>query len=128
MEPSYFFYLIMPLALLVVFLVAIILYNSRKEEDEYEKEVKKLRQLLLSGKLDKKNFLNTRSRVEYEKNFSTESKRLFDLLSEEKIDEHTYVRLRQVLEKTYQDRLDKLEIDTDEDRKNETVSASEQQL
>ncbi len=128
MEPTYFFYLIMPLALLVVFLVGIILYYSRKEEDEYEKEVKKLRQLLLSGKLDKKNFLNTRSRIEYEKNFNTESKRLLDLLSDEKIDEHTYVRLRQVLEKTYQDRLDKLDIDTDEDHKNETVNASEQQL
>lgn len=128
MEPSYFFYLIMPLALLVVFLVTIILYYSRKEEDKYEKEVKKLRQLLLSGKLDKKNFLNTRSRIEYEKNFNTESKRLLDLLSDEKIDEHTYVRLRQVLEKTYQDRLDKLHIDTDKDQKNETVNAPEQQL
>jgi len=47
MEPSYFFYQIMPLAILMVFLVAIILYYSKKEEDEYEKEVKKLKQLLL---------------------------------------------------------------------------------
>ena len=46
----------MPLAILVVFLVALVLYNSRKEEDDYEKEVKKLRQLLISGKLDKKPF------------------------------------------------------------------------
>jgi predicted type IV restriction endonuclease len=60
MEPQYFFYLILPLATLVVFLVALILYNSRKEEDEYEKDVKKLRQLLVSGKLYKKNFLNMR--------------------------------------------------------------------
>jgi hypothetical protein len=45
-----------PLAILVVFLVALVLYNTRKEEDEYENELKKLRQLLLSGKLDKKIF------------------------------------------------------------------------
>jgi hypothetical protein len=46
----------MPLAILVVFLVGLVLYNSRKEEDEYENELKKLRQLLLSGKLGKKIF------------------------------------------------------------------------
>jgi hypothetical protein len=56
MEPSYFFFLIMPLAILVVFLVGLVLYNARKEEDDYENEVKKLRQLLFSGKLDKKIF------------------------------------------------------------------------
>ena len=54
MQPSYFFLLIVPLAILVVFLVGLVLYNSRNEEDEYENELKKLRQLLLSGKLDKK--------------------------------------------------------------------------
>jgi hypothetical protein len=55
MEPSYFFLLIVPLAILVVFLVGLVLYNARKEEDhDYENELKKLRQLLLSGKLDKK--------------------------------------------------------------------------
>ena len=125
MEPTYFFYLIMPLALLVVFLVGIVLYYARKEEDDYELEVKKLRQLLLSGKMDKKNYLNTRSRMEYEKSFNTESKKLLSLLSDEKIDEHTYVRLRQVLEKTFQDRIDKLEINTDEDEKNKPVTAPE---
>lgn len=125
MEPTYFFYLILPLALLVVFLVGIILYYARKEEDDYELEVKKLRQLLLSGKMDKKNYLNTRSRMEYEKNFNIESKKLLSLLSDEKIDEHTYVRLRQVLEKTFQDRIDKLEINTDEDQKNKPVNAPE---
>ena len=56
MQPSYFFLLIVPLAILVVFLVGLVLYHARKEEDDYENELKKLRQLLLSGKLDKKIF------------------------------------------------------------------------
>ncbi len=112
MEPSYFFFLIMPLAILVVFLVALVIYHARNEEDVYENEVKKLRQLFFSGKLDKKNFLNMRSRLKHEKIFTTESKKLLALLSDEKIDEETYVRLRQVLEKSYRDRLDKLDEST----------------
>jgi hypothetical protein len=109
MEPSYFFFLIMPLAILIVFLVALVIYHARKEEDEYENEVKKLRQLFFSGKLDKKNFLNLRSRLKHEKIFAAESKKLLALLSDEKIDEETYVRLRQVLEKSFRDRLDRLD-------------------
>jgi len=126
MEPSYFFYLIMPLAILVVFLVAIIIYNSRKEENDYEKEVKKLRQLLISGKLDKKNFLNTRNRLKHERDFNIESKKLLSLLSDKKIDQDTYVRLRQVLDKSLKDRLDKLDADLAEDEacENEPLDAS----
>jgi len=121
MEPQYFFYLILPLATLVVFLVALILYNSRKEEDDYEKDVKKLRQLLVSGKLDKKNFLNMRSRLKHEKDFNIESKKLLSLLSDEKIDEDTYIRLRQVLEKSLSDRLDKLDLNLDDAYKSESL-------
>lgn len=107
MEPSYFFFQIIPLAILVVFLVALVLYNVRKKEDDYENQVKKLSQLFFSGKLDKKNFLNLRNRLKHEKIFTTESKRLLTLLSDEKIDEESYVRLRQVLEKSFRDRLDR---------------------
>ena len=105
MEPTYFFYLIMPLAIIVVFLVALIIYTSRKKEDEYEKKIKILRKLLLSGKLNKENFSNMISRVTQVKNFNAESKNLFSLLSEEKIDADTYFRLRQVLEKSFRNRL-----------------------
>jgi uncharacterized protein YqgQ len=114
----------MPLAALVVFLVGIILYYSRKEEDDYEQEVRKLRQLLLSGKMDKKNFLSMRNRIKHEKSFHSESKKLLSLLSDEKIDEHTYVRLRQVLEKTFSDRLDKLDLNLDEDYKDKVFNSS----
>jgi nitrogen fixation-related uncharacterized protein len=105
MESTYFFYLIVPLAILVVFLVALVLYYSRKEEDEYEKKAKILRKLLLSGKLDKENFSKMKSRMKNVKNFNTELNKLLFLLSEEKIDADTYARLRQVLEKSFQDKL-----------------------
>ena len=105
MEPTHFFYLIMPLAILVVFLVALVIYYSRKEEDEYEKVTKEVRKLLLSGKLDQENFSNMKSRINHVKNFNMESKKLFSLLSEEKIDADTYSRLRQILEKSFQDKL-----------------------
>jgi len=63
---------------------------------------------LLSGKLDKKNFIRLRNRLKHEKVFTTESNKLLSLLSDEKIDQGTYVRLRQVLETSFRDRLDKL--------------------
>jgi hypothetical protein len=124
MKSGYFFYLILPLGILVFFLVAVIVYNSRNEEDEYEKEVKKLRHLLFSGKLDRKTFLNMRNRLKHEKMFLAESKKLFTLLFNEKIDEDTYVRLRQVLEKSFKERLDKLDEGTTEPTVKEPFDAS----
>jgi len=124
MEPSYFFFLIMPLAVLVVFLVGLVVYNARKGENDYEKEVKKLRQLLLSGKLDKNKFLNLKNRLKHEKVFTTESKKLLSLLSNEKIDEETYIRLRQVLEASFRARIDKLGEKTNEVNTKEPFDAS----
>jgi len=109
MEPSYFFFMILPLAVLVVFLVVLVIHYARKEENDYENEVKKLRQMFFSGKLDKQTFVNQRSKLKNEKIFATESKKLLALLSDEKIDEETYVRLRQVLEKSFRDRLDRID-------------------
>jgi len=124
MESSYFFFLILPLAILVVFLVGLVLYHARKEEDDYENELKKLRKLLFSGKLDKKNFVRLRNRLKHEKLFTTESKKLLSLLSDKKIDEETYVRLRQVLETSFRDRIEKLDVDTTEVYKKEPFDAS----
>jgi hypothetical protein len=86
--------------------------------------MKKVRQLLLSGKMDKKNFMNMRNRIQHEKNFNIESKKLLSLLSDEKIDKYTYVRLRQVLEKSFSDRIDKLDMYIDEDYKDKFFNAS----
>ena len=55
-----------------------------------------------------------RNRLKHEKIFTTESKKLFSFLSDDKFDKETYVRLRQVLEKSFRDRLDKLDDNTNE--------------
>ena len=124
MDSSYFFFLIVPLAILIVFLVVLVLYHARNEEDVYEAQVKKLRKLWLSGKLDRKTFVRTRNRVRHEKNFSIESKKLLSLLSDEKIDKGTYARLRHVLETSYRDRLEKLEDESNAGGDNEPFDAS----
>ncbi len=114
MEPNYFFFLILPLAMLVFFLVAVVIYTSRTEDDNYEKEAKKLRQLLFKGKLDRKTYINLSRRLRYVKHFNNESKKLLSLLSDEKIDEGTYVRLRHILKITFREKLDKLDEPTNE--------------
>jgi len=112
MEPTTFFFLILPLAILVFFLVTLVIYTSRKEEDDYEKQEKKLRQLLFSGKLDRKSCTNHKARLKYVKHFNSESEKLLAFLSDEKIDEETYDRLRQVLESSFRERLDTLDENT----------------
>ena len=58
--------------------------------------------------------MRMKTRLRHEKFFNIESKKLLKLLSDEKIDEETYVRLRQVLETSFKNRLDKLEVDGNE--------------
>jgi hypothetical protein len=68
--------------------------------------------------------LNLRNRLKHEKIFTSESKKLLSLLSDEKIDEGTYVRLRHILETTFRERLDKLDANTNEVCKKEPFDAS----
>ena len=124
MDSSYFFFLVVPLASLVVFLVALVLYHARDDEDAYEAQVKKLRKLWLSGKLDRKTFVRTRNQVRHEKNFSNESKKLLSLLADEKIDKDTYTRLMHILETSHRDRLGKLVTKSKADDSNEPFDAS----
>ena len=125
MEPNYFLYLVLPLGGLVFFLVGLVIYNARKaEEDDYEKEVKKLRHQLLSGKLDKQTFMRMKNRLKHEKFFNIESKKLIKLMSDQKIDEETYVRLRQVLETSFKNRLDRIDEETNEPSIDSTFNPS----
>ena len=112
MEPTDFFFLILPLALCIVVLVSVILYTtSRTGDDEYERRLKKLRKMLFSGKLDRQTYINLNRRMKYAKQFNAESSKLVAMLSDEKIDEDTYMRLRHVLEHRFKERLDKLDDD-----------------
>lgn len=118
MEPTYFLFLILPLGILVFVLVGVTFYYARKQEDNYEQQIKKLRKLLISGKIDSKTFTKLKNKTDYVRHFNGESKRLVELLSSGKIDEETYNRLNQVLEKSFKEKIDKLEEDAKEPDKN----------
>ena len=118
MEPSYFAFLILPLGILVFVLVGITFYYARKQEDSYEMQVKKLRKLLITGKIDTKTFTALKNKTEHVKHFNSESKKLVELLSSGKIDEETYNRLNRVLQKSFKEKIDSLEDDTKTPTKN----------
>ena len=109
---------------MVFLLVGVVVYYSRKEEDNYEKELKNLRRMLLRGKIDRKTYVNLSNRLKYAKHFNDESKKLLSLLSDEKIDQITYTRLRHVLETTFRERLDKIDQRTNEQNKEKPFEAS----
>lgn len=109
MEASQFFYIVLPLASLIVILVIVVFYLGKKgDEDDYEKEMKKLRQLLDKGKLDKKTFMHLRDNVKIEDIFADQTKRLDKMLKEKSIDADAYVRMKKILEISFNERLEKL--------------------
>jgi hypothetical protein len=109
MEPNQFFFIVLPMATIIAVLVITIYYLARKtEETDYEKEMKKLRKLLLQGKLDRKSFLYIRENLKVEDIFVDEVKRLDDMLKHKNIDSDTYVRLKKILEMNFNDRLVKI--------------------
>jgi hypothetical protein len=124
MDPNHFFYLILPLGVIVFFLVGLVVFYARKEEDNYEKELKNLRRMLLSGKINRKTYVNLSNRLKYAKHFNDESKKLVSLLSDEKIDQGTYNRLRHILETTFRERLEKIDQHTNEPSKEKPFDAS----
>lgn len=87
MEPSEFFFLVLPLGVLIFVLVSVMFYFARKEEILYDRELGMLRELLLSGILDKVSFAST----------------LHGLLHNKKINQDTYERLGKILEATFKE-------------------------
>ena len=83
MDPSEFFFLILPLAALVAILVAAVLYLARKENTIQHKEMETLHELTRTGEIDKENF----------------SLALQDLVNKKVIDKDSCERLRKLLEK-----------------------------
>ena len=109
MDPSQFFFIILPLAAIIAILVVVVFYLSRKtEETDYEKEMKKLRQLLIKGKLDRESFLHIRDNLKVEDLFSEESKRLDNMFENKKLDSDTYLRMKKVLDISFNERLEKI--------------------
>jgi len=108
MEPTNFYFFVLPLGVLIVILVSLVLYLAEKEESLYDKELKKLRIMLRSGTIDKITFERMRNRLKQEITFAEELERLYTLLHDKKIDQDTYVQLRELVEKVFRQRLKRL--------------------
>jgi len=109
MEVSQFFFIVLPLAIIIGILVGVVFYLGKEgDEDDYEKEMKKLRQLFLKGKLDKETFLHIRDNLKIEDIFVDETQRLDHMLKEKTIDSDAYIRMKKILEITFNERLEKI--------------------
>jgi len=83
MDPNEFLFLILPLASLVLILVAIVLVMSRKEHNIHHKELETLNELMRTGELDKENYSDV----------------LQGLVSKRVIDEKARERMKKLLER-----------------------------
>jgi hypothetical protein len=102
---------ILPLATIITLSASVLVYRSRKtKETDYEKEMKKLRQLLLKGKLDRKTFLHIRDNLKVEDLFADETQRLDNLLEQKNIDSETYRRMKTILKMSFNERLEKINL------------------
>lgn len=109
MEPSQFFSIVLPLASIIAVLVVVVFYLSRKtDETDYEKEMKRLRQLLIKGELDRDSFLKIRDHLSAEELFSEESERIDDMMKNKQIDSDTYIQMKKILEYGFNERLEKI--------------------
>ena len=95
MEPTYFYSFVLPLGVLIVILVSLVLYVTRKEEG-LEKRWNRLTRAYM------------RDMLEQEKSYAEELEKLQILLQEKSIDQDTYVRLKKILERSLTQRLERL--------------------
>ena len=84
MDPNEFLYLILPLASLVVILVAVVFYMARREPTIHHKELETLNELMRTGEVNKENYSDV----------------LQDLVSKKVIDEKSRQRLKKLLERS----------------------------
>lgn len=96
MEPSDFYFIVMPLACLLFALIPAVWYYAKKEEYK-DKELQKLAQQLRTGAIDKKTFEGMKDKLLQDRAFAREMNRLQNLLENESIDEDTYVRWKKIL-------------------------------
>ena len=109
MEPISFFFIVVPLAIIISVLIGVILFLSRKnEETEYEKDMKDLRKSLIKRDIDHKKYLYMSENLKAEELISNESERLAKMVANNEIDSDTYLRMKQVLNVGFNDRLMKI--------------------
>ena len=97
MQISILPFFVFPMVVVSIGLLVIVYYSKKKTETDFEKEIKQLRKLQVSGKLDKKSFYNLRNRMKVEKLSSDQGTILEKMFEEEKIDATTYIRLKKAL-------------------------------
>jgi hypothetical protein len=110
MDPSLLISLITPMVTFSAGLAVMVHYfHGKKEETDYEKEIKELRHSLIQGKLDRKSYLYIRDNLKVEDLFDIETKRLDNMFEQKMIDEVTYTRMKKVLQNTFNDKLVKIQ-------------------
>jgi hypothetical protein len=82
MEPSQFYFLILPLASLVFILVAVVVLIARKDEDRRITEIQLLNELIRTGSVSKTNFITV----------------LQELFEKKVIDKASFKRMGELLE------------------------------
>ena len=85
-------------------------FRRTNEGTDYEKEMKRLRQLVLKGKLDRKSFLRVRDSLKIEDLFADENKRLDDMLMQKSIDSETCRRMKKILEMSFTEKLERIDM------------------
>ena len=111
MESTDLMYAILSLATIIFILISVIVYRSKKTvESDYDKEMKKLRQLLLKGKLDRKSFLHIRDNLKVEDLFDDETQRLDNMLEQKSIDSETHNRMKKILNMTFNEKMEKVNL------------------
>lgn len=90
--------LLFPMLVLSIGLLVIIYYSKKNSETDYEKEIRQLRQLQLSGKLDKKRFLQFKNRLMVDISSFEQREILEKMLKKERIDSVTFRRMQKALQ------------------------------
>ncbi len=104
-------YAIPILIALIIVLVSVFMFRYRRnKETNYEKEMKKLRLSLLQGKLDRRSFLYIKDNLKVEDLFGEETQRLDHMLEQKSIDSETYCRMKKILNMTFNEKLEKINL------------------
>jgi hypothetical protein len=108
MNIGYLSFAVLPMLILTIAVVAIYLHYKRKVESDYDVEMKQLRQFLFSGKLDKNKFNLVKNRLKIDSLLSEQGDILENMFQEEKIDSITYVRMKNALKLSMNQKLKKI--------------------
>jgi len=90
--------------------IAVVVYfaSGKKEENELEHEIKRLRQNLLRGDLGRTNFLYMKNSMQAEESYDVELKKLEEMFQQNLLDSTTYGRMRKALQVIYNEKLMKI--------------------